>query len=47
MSKPHIISNLSSMKFCVDLEKHIVRNVLYLKHSLDKDGFVSSILMDL
>ena len=40
------------MKFCVDLEKHIVRNMLYIDinfmaNSLNRGGFVGSILMDL
>ena len=30
MGKRQIILNLFSMKFCVDLEKHIVRNMLYI-----------------
>ena len=32
MSKRHIILNLFSIKFCVDLEKHIVRNMLYVNY---------------
>ena len=31
-SKRQIILNLFSRKFCVDLEKHIVRNMLYLNY---------------
>ena len=32
MSKHQIILNLISTKFCVDLETHLVRNVLYLNY---------------
>ena len=58
MRKRHIVFNLFfqplfSMKFCVVLEKHIVRNMLYLnnytswQHSLDRSGFVGSVLIEL
>ena len=53
-NKRQIILNFFSMKFCVDLEKHIVRNILYLNYGtswqkiwLYRGGFVGSILMDL
>ena len=53
MRKRHIVFNLSSMKFFVVLEKHIVRNMLYFnnytswQNSLDGSGFVGSVLIDL
>ena len=45
--KCQIIFNLCSMKFCVDLEKYIVRNMLYINYLLDSGRFIGSILMDL
>ena len=45
--KCQIIFNLCSMKFCVDLEKYIVRNMLYINYLLDNGRFIGSILMDL
>ena len=52
MSKYQIILNMFSRKFCVDLEKHVVRQYVLFKlltswkNSLDRSGFVSSIIMD-
>ena len=41
-NKRQIILNFFSMKFCVDLEKHIVRNILYLNYELHgkKSGYI-------
>ena len=41
-NKRQIILNFFSMKFCVDIEKHIVRNILYLNYELHgkKSGYI-------